>query len=56
MLAIYGFMTEQDVGRLFIAGIVPGLLAIVMYMATVRLAYGRTLPAGEPVAWPERFA
>ena len=56
VLAIYGFMTEQDVGRLFIAGIVPGLLAIVMYMATVRLAYGRTLPAGEPIAWPERFA
>jgi tripartite ATP-independent transporter DctM subunit len=56
VLAIYGFMTEQDVGRLFVAGIVPGLLAIVMYMATVRLAYGRTLPAGEPIAWPERFA
>ena len=56
VLAIYGFMTEQDVGRLFIAGIVPGLLAIVMYMATVRLAYGRALPAGEPVAWPERLA
>ena len=35
VLAIYGFMTEQDVGRLFIAGIVPGLLAS-MYMATVR--------------------
>ena len=56
VLAIYGFMTEQDVGRLFIAGIVPGLLAVLMYMATVHLAYGRTLPAGEPVAWPERFA
>ena len=56
VLAIYGFITEQDVGRLFIAGIVPGLLAIVMYMATVRLAYGRALPAGEPVAWPERLA
>jgi C4-dicarboxylate transporter DctM subunit len=27
-----------------------------MYMATVRLAYGRALPTGEPVAWPERFA
>ena len=29
VLAIYGFMTEQDVGRLFIAGILPGLLALV---------------------------
>jgi tripartite ATP-independent transporter DctM subunit len=56
VLAIYGFMTEQDVGRLFIAGVVPGLLAIAMYMATVRLAYGRTLPAGETIGWPERMA
>jgi tripartite ATP-independent transporter DctM subunit len=56
VLAVYAFITEQDVGRLFIAGIVPGLLALVMYMATVRLAYGRTLPAGEPTLWTERLA
>jgi tripartite ATP-independent transporter DctM subunit len=55
VLAIYGFMTEQDVGRLFVAGIVPGLLAMVMYMVTVRLAYGRALPAGEAISWPERL-
>lgn len=48
VLAVYAFITEQDVGRLFIAGIVPGALAIVMYMATVRIAYGRSLPPGEP--------
>jgi len=45
VLAVYGFITEQDVGRLFIAGIVPGALAVLMYMATVRIAYGRILPA-----------
>ena len=56
VLAVYAFITEQDVGRLFIAGIVPGLLALAMYMATVRLAYGRTLPPGEPIAWPARLA
>ncbi len=33
VLAIYAFITEQDVGKLFIAGIVPGVLAMVMYMA-----------------------
>jgi tripartite ATP-independent transporter DctM subunit len=47
VLAVYAFITEQDVGRLFIAGILPGLLAIVMYMLTVRVAYARALPAGE---------
>jgi C4-dicarboxylate transporter DctM subunit len=55
VLAVYAFITEQDVGRLFIAGIVPGLLAIAMYMLTVRVAYGRRLPAGEAIAWHERF-
>jgi tripartite ATP-independent transporter DctM subunit len=56
VLAVYAFITEQDVGKLFVAGIVPGLLAVVMYMLTVQLAYGRSLPAGEPVNWRERFA
>ncbi len=47
VLAVYGYITEQDVGVLFIAGIVPGLIAIAMYMLTVRIAYGRRLPPGE---------
>ena len=53
VLAVYAFITEQDVGKLFIAGIVPGLLAIVMYMLTVRVAYARALPAGEPFRMAE---
>lgn len=46
----------QDVGKLFIAGIIPGLLAVIMYMLTVRVAYGHALPDGEPVDWRERLA
>ena len=48
VLAIYGFITETDIGQLFIAGVVPGILAVLMYMATVRIWYGRQLPAAEP--------
>ncbi len=48
VLAVYGYITEQDIGTLFIAGVLPGLLAVVMYLATVRFWYGRHLPAGEP--------
>src|SRR5690606_6416897 len=40
VLAIYGVMTEQDIGRLFIAGLVPGLMAVAMYLVTVRLFAG----------------
>src|SRR5207253_2262370 len=34
VLAVYGIITEQDIGKLFIAGIIPGVLAMTMYMMT----------------------
>ena len=48
VLAIYGVLTDTDIGRLFIAGVVPGVLAILMYLATVRiyLAVFQDRPAG----------
>ncbi len=53
VLAIYGYITEQDIGALFIAGIVPGILAVIMYLVTVRLWYGRHLPKGSAFSWRE---
>src|SRR5437762_8669716 len=37
VLAVYGIITEQDIGKLFIAGIVPGLLAAAMYIVTISI-------------------
>ena len=37
VLAVYGLITQQDIGKLFMAGILPGLLAMTMYMATIAL-------------------
>ncbi len=37
VLAVYGLITEQDIGKLFIAGILPGILAVSMYMATIAI-------------------
>jgi C4-dicarboxylate transporter DctM subunit len=37
VLAVYGLITEQDIGKLFIAGILPGCLAVSMYMATIAI-------------------
>ena len=56
VLAIYGFITGQDIGMLFIAGVIPGLLAVIMYMATVSIAFGRKLPRGEPFSLREALA
>jgi C4-dicarboxylate transporter, DctM subunit len=59
VLAIYGLITEQDIGKLFIAGVIPGIVAVLMYMATITLI-GRLrpgfLPAGKPAPWSERIA
>ena len=35
VLAVYGIITQQDIGKRFIAGILPGLLAILMHMITM---------------------
>jgi C4-dicarboxylate transporter, DctM subunit len=57
VLAVYGIITEQDIGKLFIAGILPGILAASMYMMTVAVivwARPKYLPAGPRADWRER--
>src|SRR4029078_5093960 len=59
VLAVYGIITEQDIGKLFIAGIIPGILAMTMYMLTIALiGWFRPdfLPKGPETTWRERFA
>jgi len=59
VLAVYSLITQQDVGRLYIAGIVPGLLAVAMYIATITiigLVRPRFLPAGPRASWATRLA
>ena len=59
VLAVYGIITQQDIGKLFVAGILPGLLAISMHMATIGVIGAVRpgfLPAGPKSEWPERLA
>ena len=59
VLAVYGIITEQDIGKLFIAGIVPGVLAASMYMMTVAVIVWlrpKYLPAGPRTDWKERLS
>lgn len=37
ILIIYGLITEADIGKLFLAGVIPGLLGMVFYIATVAI-------------------
>src|SRR6476661_6610569 len=58
VLAVYAILTEQDIGKLFIAGIIPGLFAMLLYVVTigviVKVAPG-FLPAGVARPWRERI-
>lgn len=59
VLAVYGLITEQDIGKLFVAGVIPGILAVLMYMATVSvIGWARPgfLPSGQRSSWKDRLA
>ncbi|MGV0959392.1 MAG: TRAP transporter large permease [Limnohabitans sp.] len=58
VLAVYAILTQQDIGKLFMAGIVPGLLAMLLYVVTIMIIVRvkpDLLPRGEPKSWGERF-
>ena len=55
---VYGVMTEQSIGKLFIAGIVPGLLIAALFVATIGLLCTfrpGLAPAATGATWRERF-
>ncbi|MFZ9677283.1 MAG: TRAP transporter large permease [Quisquiliibacterium sp.] len=58
ILVIYGIMTEQSIGALFAAGIVPGLIATLFYVLAALLIAARHPhygPPGERSDWPRRW-
>ena len=59
VLAVYAILTQQDIGKLFMAGIVPGLLAMAMYVLTISVIVRVKpdwLPRGAATSWRQRFA
>ena len=59
VLVIYGIITETDIGKLFIAGILPGLVAIVCLCLAVVFVTWRDPEAGPPAVrftWAQRLA
>ena len=48
ILVLYGVATEQSIAMLFLAGIIPGLLLTIMYMATIFLITLRDPSLGPP--------
>jgi len=58
VLAVYAVITQQDIGKLFMAGVLPGLLAMSMYVLTIGaivLVRPKMLPAGKAQPWRDRL-
>ena len=59
IMVIYGIMTETNIGKLFAAGVLPGILATVLLCLTVQYVTWRDPKAGPPgerLPWRERWA
>ncbi len=59
VLIIYGIITETSIGRLFLAGLIPGLLVALSFVVTLvgwSLINPTLSPKGEKSSWSERFA
>jgi tripartite ATP-independent transporter DctM subunit len=58
VLVIYAILAQQNIGKLFAAAVIPGVLAAAGYMATVAV-YVRLNPAAGPVGprltWTQRW-
>lgn len=58
IMVIFGILTQTNIGHLFVAGVIPGLLGLLMYMAAIRLVAALNpdhAPKGEKVSWSEKF-
>lgn len=59
LMILYAYLTETSVGKLFAAGIVPGILAVTLYCATIAI-WTMLRPQDGPVqkrhSWRERLA
>ena len=59
IMVIYGIVTETNIGRLFAAGVLPGLLTALAMMLAVVVVTSRDpehAPPGGKSSWPERWA
>jgi C4-dicarboxylate transporter DctM subunit len=57
-LIVYGILTEESIGDLFIAGIVPGILTVFLYIAVIWLVAKfrpKMAPRADKASWNTRW-
>ena len=58
IMVIYGIVTETHIGKLFAAGVIPGILTAILLMVAVVIMTSRDpehAPAGEKFTWAQRM-
>ena len=50
LFVIYGLMTEQSIGKLFAAGVLPGIVGMFLYMGAIRVWTARRPELARPAA------
>jgi tripartite ATP-independent transporter DctM subunit len=59
IMVIYGILTETNIGKLFAAGLIPGIIATILLCLAVKYITWRdpaSGPPAEPHSWAERWA
>jgi C4-dicarboxylate transporter, DctM subunit len=59
IMVIYGIITETNIGKLFAAGVIPGILTALLMMAAIVYMTSKDpehAPAGKRSTWSERWA
>ncbi len=59
IMVIYGIITETNIGKLFAAGVIPGILTALLLMLAIIFITSKDpehAPAGKRSTWPERWA
>lgn len=54
-MILYGAITDESIGKLFMSGVVPGVLLTVIFIAIVVYS-SRNLPLQEAASWDERIS
>lgn len=58
VLIVYGILTEESIGKLFVAGILPGVILSLLFVATVVVLCLRNPaagPPGPPTTWTQKL-
>lgn len=54
-MILYGAITDESIGKLFMSGVVPGILLMFLFIGVV-VYYSRNLALEAPAPWHERMA